>query len=141
LAAGGLVALGLLLAVVSLALFLGGPSEGGAGERWSHKELLAHLEQHGIRGQTAISHRPGPSMYLFCEPLDDLNYYRDLFDGRAGGPYPVNKWGATVWIGKEATAGDARDKAGTLGEHAWSWGRFLFVGDPQILARIRRALP
>jgi hypothetical protein len=45
-----------------------------------------------------------------------------------------------VYVRKRASAADAKDQAGSTND-GFSWGRFIFLGDPALSVRIHAALP
>ncbi len=47
--------------------------------------------------------------------------------------------GGAILVQKCATADVAKDRAGVEGERGWSWNRFLFVGPPKQLVKIKAA--
>jgi hypothetical protein len=119
----------------SITLF--GPGA-AAKEEWTHKELFAYLRQNGMKFEENASSRgigslAGPTVWICHEdcpyPLDALKRLQYLHDG----------W-CVVRVVKEETAAKARDNAGSLGERGFSWGRFLFDGDPKTIDKIKSIL-
>ena len=125
----------LLLVAVPTLLLVGKPfaaSPGRAGENWTHAELAKHLETKGFNLRVVPTNQwadKGPAAYFDAGSENYIVEYLDAWQVRD-----------VALVQKVRTAEEARDKAGAKGDKAASWGRFLFVGDPAFVARIRAAL-
>lgn len=73
----------------------------------------------------------GNAVYLYTNPgLDGA--------GEADASYQGG--GSAVLCRLLASEKDAKEKAGTLGDKGFAWGRFVFQGQPKELDRVRAAL-
>lgn len=119
-------------------------SEAIAGEEWSHEELLPYLTKQGIGYNSAASGKgrleSRPAVYLFRPNLDQLRTKAVTLDqSPLQGKLPPMS--GTVFIQRMKSAQEARDRSQGLGNQAFAWGRFWFVGDPAFLDEIRSRLP
>jgi hypothetical protein len=112
-----------------------GISEAKEGETWSHKELIAYLQSKGVRLYSYRTNRGcfyGPAMYFLTVSVK----YPSLLDQEA----ELGSWNGRAYVQKLASAQGAKDKAGTGGDRAFSWGRFYFSGDDAFLKQMQDAL-
>lgn len=110
------------------------------GLKWNHQDLIAFLKAKGVPIKDAVPSNigaiQGPAMLVF------RNFEATPGSGSNGGTaadqlFSIGRQDGTCYIQLRRTAQDARDQAGVVG---WSWGRFLFAGDPVYLAEIRKAI-
>lgn len=110
----------------------------GAVQDWSHKELIAHLRSKGLQLEADAAETGsanGPAMYFFPP---GKQHVRRILDGPGAGVAAY--WVDVAYVQKRKSAEEAKDRAGVL-EEGFAWGRFVFMGDPLFLDKIRRALP
>jgi hypothetical protein len=129
-------------------------SRAGAGEEddptvkdLSHDELLAVLQEKELKaglkaGAPAVAGESAAYVFRdgakFLDPPDtvtgrnatveDLNF---AFGFDAEG---------LILVTKKKTRQDAKDEASRYGTKAWHWNRFVFRGDPKLVADVRKAL-
>ena len=131
--AGGIVVAGLLVVVAVLVVKKGGgvaevagitaPSEGSEGETWTHTELVEYLVKKGVRMEA----KPSIAFGLSGEPASS---FVDPGTDRE------------VRVLLSATPRAAKERAGSLGPTAFTWGRFVFFGarNPELAAKIKTVL-
>ena len=108
---------------------------------WSHKELVNHLAQRGVALVTTAYTRSAPLPAVLAARTDEsLEFGRRYMDDRNAGFLTAPRKSGRVVIEKHQSAQAAKDQAGTLGESAFSFGPFLFWGDPDFLPQIQAAL-
>jgi hypothetical protein len=106
-------------------------------EAWSHKELLAYLDDSkGLKLNSFFGETKGefdsPTIWVATgKPRYVIQAYKSFI--------PMNSWDV-VCIAKLPTAQAAKDRAGVLGDSACSLGPFLFCGDFELIAAIEKAL-
>lgn len=96
-----------------------GPSASKEGEKWSHKEMIEHLQGKGHKFEAKET-----QFGTFFGPAMDFEFEGD-----------------TVYVQLRRTAQEAKDEASPKGDKAFSWGRFFFKGEQARLAQIKKALP
>ena len=110
-----------------------GPSPDREGETFNHAEMIGHLNTRGLgldsNGEYVFT-RGGNVNGVRFQDCHSANLREYLGVGAPG----------LVLVRKMGTAQEAHDAAGLDPERKWSWGRFYFVGDPNLVARIRTAL-
>jgi hypothetical protein len=109
---------------------------------WSHKELVAHLRSRGLTFDTMTpwsghAHEGRPAL-LFVPDANAQN-------GKLPYILPQVRYAGDLWKGsalveKCRADQEARDEAGVLDRFGFSWGPFLFRGDPAFLESIQKAL-
>jgi hypothetical protein len=109
---------------------------------WTHREILAHLQQQGLdleAAATGIGADKGPAMFwgLGLSDVERAALHQNA--DKPDAPTRLRGW-PVVYVQKCATAEAARDDAGAM-TSAFSWGRFLFLGNEDVLAAIRPRLP
>lgn len=132
--AGGVVVAGLLVVVAVLVLGKKGgglpevpgitaPSESSEGESWTHKELVEYLVKKGVRMEA----KPSIAFGFTGEPASSF-------------VDPGTDREVRVLLASSRQA--ARERAGSLGESAFSWGRFVFYGgsNRELASQIKAAL-
>jgi hypothetical protein len=105
---------------------LAGPTPGAEGERWTARELAAHLRARGVPAES-VPCRGGLVLY---PPGDDPAAVQAMVDHQEVVPS-----GAVV-VRRHPDAESARRADADL-----RWGRFSFRGDPALLRRVAAALP
>ena len=96
---------------------------------WTHKELLAHLEQ---KGKKYVAFRAKSLSMYFAKEGSGSAIGEEWAIGRfIKGEEDVL---LVSLVGKEQVA---REQAGTMGDQGFSHGRFLFQGQPRHLNEIR----
>jgi hypothetical protein len=122
---------------------------GKIGDEWTHRELFAHLEGKGLKLVT-LSIRSGSDhgpVMACCratgnaERDEDRANWLTVTDGNNTALLPgMATFADMALVQKRPSADDARDQAG-LTDGGFAWGRFLFLGDRELLDEIRRRLP
>ena len=101
-------------------------------------DLAVQLQQNGANLR-AVPQRPDglllDAIYLTQTQQDASTLGRLYID-----PNHPEKWTGTVIVLQEGLR-TGHYYSSDWGEHGWIWGPFLFFGDGEILAEIRRALP
>ncbi len=96
-----------------------GPTPEREGETWTHEELFRYL-----RGRGAVAEMTDRNPAALQGPAANLK----------------DAAGRSVLVQKFGTAGDAKDRAAVVPGKGFAWGRFLFFGDADLVARIKASL-
>ena len=123
-------------------LFSGGPSPAREGDTWTHRELIAHLKARGlplISRVATIGGAHGPAMWVAKQSGNAIRDDKMYLEMGAGDSSPPVVLDGVVYVQKMKAADSARDEAGTT-TSGFSWGRFLFLGDSDLLREIRKRL-
>jgi hypothetical protein len=119
-----------------------GPSPDKEGEVWSNTELLTHLNSKGmdLTGfSTHFGSSHGPSM--FWTDTASAAKYRDKMLG-AGWRPSIGEM-QFVYVQRVDSAQRAQDEVGAAsmpGAVEFTWGRFIFVGTPEMTNQIKKIL-
>ncbi len=109
-------------------------------EEWNHAELLQYLNARGLRlgmkdagGEAFVYHSTATVTDRHIPAASiDLAMLERSFDSLQDE--------GLIKVSKLPSAQAARDAAGLKQERGWSWGRFLFIGNPKLIAEIRETL-
>ena len=110
----------------------------GIPDSWTHKELAEHLERKGLRYKMIPANRGiaiGPAVYFVREGSPAAVGQKEAEAAES------DKSPDVVYCQIRKTVQDAKDQVGIVGENGFSSGRFIFLGNPKALDRIRTALP
>jgi hypothetical protein len=113
-----------------------GPSPAKEGEEWNHRELFDYLKTRGVdcyyRGKGGLS-------VWACENAteDDRINIAHIVDDPSMGWWAFDN--GYVSVTKAMSAAAAKDAGGTS-QHSFWWGRFIFRGKDEPLARFKAAL-
>lgn len=117
-------------------------------DEWTHADLVAALNAKGLKlgmrdEPNTPDGTPTNAAFVFLESATFTNQHlpaKDLDDNHLTSCFYALKSLGLILVTKVATAQEAKDKAARKKERGWNWGRFLFEGDPGLIAEVKKAL-
>jgi hypothetical protein len=105
---------------------------------WGIEEVIAHLEQEGLRLRAVPVRRGGPlSQGVFLTATDrDWEYFNCL----GKDPRKMERWRGTLYCERGAAGRRGLDLDGLWGDCYLVAGPFVFFGERELLAKVRAAL-
>jgi hypothetical protein len=105
---------------------------------WDIPQLIAHLEQEGLRLRTVPVRKDGPlSQEVFLTNTErDWSY----FNGLGKDPGQIEQWRGTLYCERGGAGRRGLDLDGLWGDCYLVAGPFVFFGDRELLGKVRAAL-